>query len=89
MVPQDPRVQLLLIANHLQYDPGNVLTCEYVIDEELLDDLQTLETSVLWYTEGKGDEDIGVHFFVRRTRPNSKKIDFLLIDLRQLFHPAR
>ena len=27
-----------------------------------------IETSVLWQTEGKGDEDIGVHFFERREK---------------------
>ena len=27
-----------------------------------------VETSVLWFTEGKGDEDIGVHFFERREK---------------------
>ena len=28
--------------------------------------LQAVEASVLWYTEGKGDEDMGVHYFERR-----------------------
>jgi hypothetical protein len=28
----------------------------------------SIETSVLWQTEGKGDEDIGVHFFERREK---------------------
>ncbi len=27
-----------------------------------------VETSVLWMTEGKGDTDIGVHFFERREK---------------------
>ena len=26
------------------------------------------ECSVLWFTEGKGDEDLGIHHFVRRCR---------------------
>ncbi len=69
----DPRIDLRVIARHLQFDPGNLLVCEYDIEDSLFDHLQTLETSVLWYTEGKGDEDIGVHFFVRRTREQLKE----------------
>ncbi|MDA8743641.1 hypothetical protein N9N28_03305 [Rubripirellula amarantea] len=30
-----------------------------------LDDLQSIEVSVLWHTEGKGDEDLHVHHFHR------------------------
>lgn len=28
--------------------------------------MQSIETSVLWETDGKGDNDIGVHFFEKR-----------------------
>lgn len=31
-------------------------------------DIQAIETSVIWLTEGKGDTDIGVHFFERRQK---------------------
>ena len=63
-----PGIELRIIANHLQFDPGESLVCEYEIDDQLFETVQTVETSVLWISEGKGDEDIGVHFFVRRTR---------------------
>ena len=48
------------------YFAGDFLTCQYEV--ELLDahDVQAIETSVVWLTRGKGDEDIGVHFFERR-----------------------
>lgn len=62
------RVKLNIVGKHLQFDPANYLECEYELDESLFDELQAVETSVLWFTEGKGDEDIGVHFFVRRSR---------------------
>ena len=29
--------------------------------------LRAIERSVLWYTEGKGEEDLGLHFFERLT----------------------
>jgi hypothetical protein len=30
---------------------------------------------MLWYTEGKGDEDMGVHFFERRTPDDAEQRD--------------
>lgn len=58
-----------------QYSPGEILTCEYEV--KLRDDdpsennqITAIETSVLWITEGKGDTDMGVHFFERREKKN-------------------
>ena len=50
------------------YFAGDFLTCQYEV--ELLDahDIQAIETSVVWLTQGKGEEDIGVHFFERRDK---------------------
>jgi len=58
-----------------QYSPGEVLTCEYQIElrnYDLPEDqkIVAIETSVLWRTEGKGDSDMGVHFFERREKKN-------------------
>lgn len=49
------------------YSPGDLLRCQYQIDAVNRNQLAAVEASVLWYTEGKGDEDMGVHFFERRT----------------------
>jgi hypothetical protein len=56
-----------------KYSPGEVLNCEYQIElraGEVPDKekIVAVETSVLWMTEGKGDTDIGVHFFERREK---------------------
>ena len=58
-----------------QYSPGEVLTCEYRVElrnYHLPEDqkIVAIETSILWRTEGKGDSDIGVHFFERREKKN-------------------
>ncbi len=50
-----------------RYHPGEVLVCDYQIDAVECAELQAVEASVLWYTEGKGEEDMGVHYFERRT----------------------
>ncbi len=51
--------------------PGETLTGEYQIDAVGPDDLRAVEFSVAWYTEGKGDEDLGIHLFQRFTAENT------------------
>ena len=38
------------------------------IDDAKIDpaEIQAVEASILWHTEGKGEDDLGVHFFERR-----------------------
>jgi hypothetical protein len=61
------------------FHPGDLLRCEYQIDAVQPAEIQAVEVSVLWITEGKGDEDLGVHYFERTTPSDS--VDG---DLRQL-----
>ncbi len=52
-----------------EYEPGELFTGEYRIDlRNGAPAANVIETSVLWRTEGKGDTDIGVHFFERREK---------------------
>jgi hypothetical protein len=44
------------------YYPGDTLTATYQFAREPLA-IREIEVSVLWHTEGKGDEDMGVHYF--------------------------
>jgi hypothetical protein len=43
--------------------PGEELLGAFAVEAAEGDELRTLELSVLWYTEGKGDEDLGVVHF--------------------------
>lgn len=61
----DPLLSLC-IAGDRQFAAGDELVCEYQIDAVEAADIQAVEASVLWFTEGKGEEDMGVHFFERR-----------------------
>jgi hypothetical protein len=63
----EPLISICLEGQRKQYQPGDDLTCEYQIDAVDAVDLHAVEASVLWYTEGKGDEDLSVHYFERRT----------------------
>ena len=41
---------------------------EYTIESLQGNGIQAVEASVLWYTEGKGDEDMVVHYFEAAAR---------------------
>lgn len=62
----EPLLSLCLAGAKRHYAAGDELVCEYQIDAIDAADIQAVEASVLWYTEGKGEEDMGVHFFERR-----------------------
>ena len=49
------------------YAPGASIAVRYEVDGLAERPLLAVERSILWYTEGKGEEDIGVHFFDRRS----------------------
>ena len=60
-----PLISLQLIESTGVYHPGELLRCQYQIDAVEPVDIQAVEASVMWRTEGKGEEDIGVHRFDR------------------------
>jgi len=62
----EPLLSLCLAGPNRNFAAGDELVCEYQIDAVEPADIQAVELSVLWYTEGKGEEDMGVHFFERR-----------------------
>jgi len=67
------------------YPPGGKLEFEYQLDAVEAAEVQAVEASVLWYTEGKGDEDLGVHYFERREPRDAEEGD--LRALRRLAVP--
>jgi len=60
-----PRIELRFGRPGRGYDPGEWVTVEYCIEGLNGERPRALERSALWYTEGKGEEDIGVHSFER------------------------
>jgi hypothetical protein len=46
--------------------PGELLTGEYWLESFEASEIKAIEVSVLWHTEGKGDEAMAVHEFWRR-----------------------
>ncbi len=49
------------------YMPQDMLEFEYRIANIQSNTISAVEVSVVWLTEGKGTEDLGVHFFQRLT----------------------
>ena len=62
----EPLLSLQLYHDPAIYRPGDVLRFDFQIDAVQADQISAVEASVIWLTEGKGDEDLGVHFFERR-----------------------
>lgn len=63
----EPLISIQLFDHTPAYPPGGLLKCDYQIDAVPENSIHAIEASVLWSTEGKGDEDLSVHFFERRT----------------------
>jgi len=63
----EPRIQICLDGNGRAYRPGETLSGEYRLESVPLEEVRAIEVSVLWFTEGKGDEDLAVHHFRRIT----------------------
>lgn len=70
-----PRVILRLDGDGRIYQPGDVLAGQYRMMSVDRNEIKALELSVLWYTEGKGEEDMGVHHFLRLSVEEGDWID--------------
>ncbi len=58
-------IEILFDDDRTQFNPGEELSGQFLVVPDDAHSLKAVELSVLWYTEGKGDEDIGVHHFER------------------------
>ncbi len=59
----EPAIGLRFLTLQTAMEPGELLELEYCIKRVAADLIDRLEVSVVWFTEGKGTEDIGVHLF--------------------------
>lgn len=71
----EPHVTIRFDGNGRVYRPGETLAGEYRLNSMDPDEVKAVEVSVLWYTEGKGDEDLAVLDFRRLSRENGDWID--------------
>ena len=62
----EPAILIRLDGRPRTYRPGQSLSGEYRLESVEGDPIRAVEVSVLWYTEGKGEQDLAVHEFWRR-----------------------
>ncbi len=67
-------VTILLDSHGTTYFPLEELAGIFRVDLDAPDELKSVELSVLWFTEGKGDEDFGIHYFERFTFEQERSI---------------
>ena len=70
-VPSKPKIDVQFDKPHRQHEPRDTLAVRYRIEGCDGERICAIEHSVLWYTEGKGEEDLGVHFFERFSTPEA------------------
>lgn len=71
----EPSVVIRLDSDTLVFRPGEVLAGQYWTKSLEVRDVKAIEVSVLWHTEGKGDDDMAVHEFWRRDADDMHPID--------------
>ena len=71
----EPLISLTILDFKTQFVGGEVFRWEFQIDAVESNQIVAVENSILWYTTGKGDEDIGVHFFERRVPRKKEDVD--------------
>jgi hypothetical protein len=72
----EPHVFLRLIGDSRIFQPGQTLSGEFFVETPNPHDLTAVELSVMWHTEGKGDEDLAVHHFQRIANDSGDEVDF-------------
>ncbi len=71
----EPRVVIRYDGNGRVYRSGEPLAGEYRLTSIDPDQIKAVEVSVLWSSEGKGDDDMAVHDFRRLSAENGDPID--------------
>ncbi len=71
----EPTVVIRFEGDQRVHRPGASLCGEYWVESLTAEQVKAIEVSVLWHTEGKGDEDMAVHELWRRDAAEDQPID--------------
>jgi hypothetical protein len=70
------QIEILFDEDRTAFEPGEELSGQFLVVPNDGQTLKAVEVSVLWQTEGKGDEDLGVTHF-ERIEANTGTADLL------------
>jgi len=70
-----PSIRIQFDSASAHYQPGERLTGRYQIENMQIRSARAVELSILWYTAGKGEEDIAVHHFERHVDEATRPLD--------------
>jgi hypothetical protein len=68
-------IRLSLDDPSAHYQPGDRLSGRFMVNGSQPWSVRAAELSVLWYTAGKGEEDMAVHHFERIVDESSRPLD--------------
>ena len=71
----EPRINLVIDQHDHVFRPHETLRGHFSVAGADVDELRAVEVSVLWHTEGKGDEDMSVHSFERVDATSEEPLD--------------
>jgi hypothetical protein len=68
-------IRVTLDSETAHYQPGERLSGRFTVEGLHAATARAAELSVLWYTSGKGEEDMAVHHFERLVEESPKPLD--------------
>jgi hypothetical protein len=71
----EPTIVIRFEGEQRVHRPGEPLSGEYWIESLGTEQVKAIEVSVLWHTEGKGDDDMAVHELWRRDAGDDQPLD--------------
>jgi hypothetical protein len=70
-----PTIRIALDSPTAHYQPGDRLSGRFSVEDMPGTSARSAELSVLWYTSGKGEEDMAVHHFERLVEEPVRPLD--------------
>jgi hypothetical protein len=74
-VSMDPTIVIRFDGESTVFQPGDTISGQYWIESLDAGQLKAAELSILWRTDGKGDEDMAVHEFGRCDGEDQRPLD--------------
>lgn len=83
-----PTIRIMFDSPNARFQPGDRLAGRYTVEGTPLGIARAVELSVLWYTAGKGEEDMVVHHFERIVDEPARPLDLRVPRRFATFMPA-